>query len=88
MSKAIVLELAPGGHQIIRDLHNCTCSQLEPVFSRKGRNAASLLHWQHSMEFTSIYLTLSVSFNLLSLRRLVKKKKSPNVNSGQIISDF
>lgn len=37
-SKAIVLELAPGAHQILRDLHNCAYSQLEPVFLRRGGN--------------------------------------------------
>lgn len=37
-SKAIVLKLVPGAHQILRDLHNCAYSQLEPVFLRRGGN--------------------------------------------------
>ena len=52
-SKATVLELAPGGHQIFRDVHNCVSSQSEPVFSGRGRDTALLLHWHHSMEFVS-----------------------------------
>lgn len=37
-SKAIVLELAPGAHHILRDLHNCAYSQLEAVFLGRGGN--------------------------------------------------
>ena len=37
-SKAIVLKLVPGAHQILRDLHNCAYSQLEPVFLGRGGN--------------------------------------------------
>ena len=35
-SKVIFLELGPGSHQIIRDLHNCASSQLKTCFRGAG----------------------------------------------------
>lgn len=64
-SKVIFLELGPGSHQIIRDLHNCASSQIKTCFRGRG-NVTPLLSWQHQMELASIYLTFSVCFNLLS----------------------
>lgn len=76
----MVLELGPGSHQIIRDPHNCTSSLSETCFQGESEEFGST----HQMGFASIYLTFSISFILLSYRRLVKK--SPNVNSGGIIN--
>lgn len=41
MSKATVLELDPGGHQIIRGIHNCAYSQLQTCFQGEGKESSA-----------------------------------------------